>query len=76
MITFVCEEYTEAICQMPDGLFVNLMASLEKGLKEYPLIETVTVLLHCISSKLCCSQPIIIENFFNVYYYKTLLNSV
>ena len=34
LITFVCEEHTEAICQMPDNLFANLIASLEKGLKE------------------------------------------
>ena len=45
MITFVCEEHTEAICQMPDHLFTNLMASLEKGLKEYPFIGRVTCII-------------------------------
>lgn len=41
MITFVCEEHTVAICHMPDDLFANLMTSLEKGVKEYPLKRCV-----------------------------------
>jgi hypothetical protein len=55
LITFVCEEHTEAICQMPDHLFTNLMASLEKGLKEYPFIGRVT----CIrQKKKICGFPV------------------